>query len=242
MPGQLHDLGFTAAWLHGPLAPPTRLGTRIYDGADGVASFSAARDGLARALGAPDEPGLLDPANVRQSVWTFGLASVSLTFWPRELNRDTVYAWPDPLRWKATKLTIVPAWMDALSGGERRELAGADRVEAGFVVPPYAHAYAAYWRRRPRELRDGVAVGPKHVFVVSKRCLVIPRAAVTAVWLLRLVPGRFGGQSDLALALGDDDRIPLLRESGSEALGATAARLGERLGVPVTETTASNDG
>ena len=227
--------------LHGPPAPPTALTAHVYDGADGHASFEAAVADLKQQLGPPDAAGALVSSNVRTARWTFGLAQVDLTFWPPELNRSLglTFAYPDPLRWKASRLEIRPAVMDPFSPAELGTLLGAAAVTGGRVVPPGPYTNAAYWRRRPVGVSDRVAVarGGRTVFVISTRALVIPARDVSELSLSNLTPARGSGGAALRLGLANGGGVSLLDADAPFALDAQAEQLSRALGVPLTAST-----
>ena len=66
---QLHGLEFDTERLCGPPAPPASLTARVYDGADGHATFEAAAADLAHQLGPPEKPGPYPASNVRTGRW-----------------------------------------------------------------------------------------------------------------------------------------------------------------------------
>ena len=239
---QLRGLAVDVARLRGATAPPTHLHAPVYDGADGLGTFHAVSEDLAQHFGPATRAtaGAASNTNVYSAEWAFGLAVVALTFWPARLNEGfSTFAYPDPLRWKASSLRIEPAVMGDFSPTEAAALSTATRVGPARVPWQGPYANAAYWRRRPPGVADGVAVARdgSAVFVISERALVIPRDAVTGLSLYNLTPAKGGGGAGLRLDLAGGGGAALLDGATPFSLDDQAARLRDTLGVPLRTST-----
>ena len=226
VPGQRGPLAFEPGMEAGPPAPPRRLWTSVYDGESPEASFHGAARALRRALGPGQDDGA---SNTLGHVWTHGLAEVRLTLWPRDLNRGSQYAYPDPLRFKASVLSVEPGWVEALRDDERAAMKRAERLHR--EAPRWsANAPAAHWRRRPLGARDGVHLASGTVFAVGDRVLAIGREHVAAVTWLDIRPGKGGGGSSVILETAHGARISVADGAHGE-LRSLAERLAEWAGV-----------
>ena len=228
-------------WLEPALgAPPTALRARSYDGRSGTTTFRAAVESLVGVLGYGE---LKEWPNALAYSWSFGLAAVRLTFWPHRPNKELgmTFGYLDPLRWKATRLEVIPGVVPDLSDAERDLL---DAIPVPFERGrlPFEHgpgSSAAHWRRRPPTASGGAFLDPggRAIAVVRDRVHLVPSEDVERIDLRNLTPGRGAGGAHLRVQVRVDGPglawLPLLQDDQAGDLDALADELSRSTGAPL---------
>lgn len=212
--GMLWPFSFQAFPRYSPAMPPVTLSTHVSVGGDAEANIGSAAERFARHLGAK---AVTDQYNTQTVGWRWGTASVRLLVWPPGMQTGPRLSNPahgrDPRLVTACSVTVQSGWRPPLSARERTWLDGfvpMGRTRPGMPAPrPADHegwfpeTQLEFMRELPADVARfrgafGLSADGEALIACDDALYVIPLAQVAAFEVVRTLPAKGGGGSDLS--------------------------------------------